>query len=161
MHDQVTVDLPDEEATGALARRLAPRLRQGDVIALYGDLGAGKTAFARALVRALGSPDDVPSPTFTLVQIYDVPVGRVWHFDLYRIDDPRELIEIGWEDALSDGIMLVEWPDRAGALLPAERLDVRLDFAPSAGARVVTLRAGPALAARLFAPALQHPAAGQ
>ena len=143
MEQTLSIDLPDEAATAGLARRLAPCLRPGDVIALHGDLGAGKTAFARALVRALMESDveEVPSPTFTLVQTYDSPVARLHHFDLYRIVRPDELIEIGWDDALFDGIVLVEWPERAEALLPARRLDISLAFGAAAGSRYATLGA--------------------
>ncbi len=142
MDKAVTIDLPDERATAALARRLAPLLRAGDVVALNGQLGAGKTAFARALIRALaGDDEDVPSPTFTLVQSYDASGGRIYHFDLYRIAHPDELIEIGWEEALSDGIVLVEWPHRAGPLLPARRLEVDIAFGDTATARCATLTA--------------------
>lgn len=128
-----TLFLPDETATEALARRLAPHLAPGDRIALSGPLGAGKSAFARALIRALlDDPEaEVPSPTFTLVQDYDAAArgGRptpVHHFDLYRLSDPSEVEELGWDDALADGICLIEWPDRADARLPAERLDLAL-----------------------------------
>jgi tRNA threonylcarbamoyladenosine biosynthesis protein TsaE len=140
MPNDIAIDLPDEAATAALAGRLALCLRAGDVIALHGDLGAGKTSFARALIQALGSDEDAPSPTFTLVQTYDTPVGPVSHFDLYRIDSPDELEELGWDDALADGIVLVEWPDRAGALLPDLRLDIHLDYGATPGARLATLR---------------------
>jgi tRNA threonylcarbamoyl adenosine modification protein YjeE len=133
------IDLADEAATAALAHRLGAFLMDGDVVALHGELGAGKTAFARALIRGLtGDMDrDVPSPTFTLVQTYETPAGRLHHFDLYRIASPDELTEIGWDEALADGIALVEWPERAGALLPANRLDVTFEF----GAGVDTRRA--------------------
>jgi tRNA threonylcarbamoyladenosine biosynthesis protein TsaE len=137
------IALADEVATAALARRLAPHLRPGDVVALAGDLGAGKTSFARALIRALSGPGDaereVPSPTFTLVQSYDTPIGRIHHFDLYRVQSPDELIEIGWDEALADGIVLVEWPDRAGALMPAGRLDIALSFGPGSETRRAAL----------------------
>lgn len=137
----ITIDLPDEAATAALARHLAPALRFGDVIALHGDLGAGKTAFARALIRALaGTDEEVPSPTFTLVQSYDAPVGRIFHFDLYRIANPDELIEIGWDEALADGLVLVEWPERAGLRLPTARFDIDFTFGASPGARQARLR---------------------
>jgi tRNA threonylcarbamoyladenosine biosynthesis protein TsaE len=137
----VTVDLPDEPATAELARRLAPLLKQGDTVALRGDLGAGKTTFARALIQALaGADEEVPSPTFTLVQSYDAPIGRIYHFDLYRIASPDELTEIGWDEALADGLVLVEWPQRAGALLPAARIDVELAFGALSGARRAILR---------------------
>jgi tRNA threonylcarbamoyladenosine biosynthesis protein TsaE len=137
----VTVDLPDESATNELARRLAPFLKAGDLVALHGDLGAGKTAFARALIRALaGADEEVPSPTFTLVQSYDSPIGRIYHFDLYRVTSPDELTEIGWDEAMADGLVLVEWPERAGALLPAVRIEVDLAFGASSGARRAILR---------------------
>ena len=138
------IKLADEAATADLAHRLAPDLKPGDVVALRGDLGAGKTSFARALIRALSGGDaaerEVPSPTFTLVQSYDTSVGRVHHFDLYRIQSPDELTEIGWDEALADGIVLIEWPERAGNLLPDRRLDIALAFGADAEARRATLR---------------------
>ena len=124
----MTLDLPDLAATEALARRIAPHLRAGQVIALEGGLGAGKTSFARALVSALlGEPTDVPSPTYTLVQTYDGPDFPIYHFDLYRLDDPADLDELGWEDTL-DGLALIEWPGKAGARLPAWRMTISLKF---------------------------------
>lgn len=130
------IDLADEAATADLARRLGAFLKVGDVVALRGDLGAGKTCLARALIRELiGDDTDVPSPTFTLVQTYDAPVGRIHHFDLYRVVSPDELTEIGWDEALADGIVLVEWPERAGALLPTVRLDLTLEFGANADMR--------------------------
>ena len=122
-----------------MARRIANLARAGDVIALTGDLGAGKTFFARAFI----GESDVPSPTFTLVQIYENPPGcpgaRVWHFDLYRLKQPDEAIELDIEDAFTEGVSLVEWPDRLGPLLPAERLDVLLEFLPDPQARSARL----------------------
>ena len=138
--------LPDEAATRRLAAWLAPYIANGGgVVTLVGELGAGKTTFARALIRALtGDPDEeVPSPTFTLVQGYDTPQGPVAHFDLYRITDAEELVELGWDDAVVSGIVLVEWPERLGALLPFERLEMTLSPDPAIGpdARIATLTA--------------------
>src|SRR5882762_7586612 len=104
----IAIDLPDETATAALGARIAAIARPGDVIALAGDLGAGKTTFARAFIRARGGSGEVPSPTFTLVQIYELPDGPVWHFDLYRLRHPDEAWELGIEDAFRDGISLIE-----------------------------------------------------
>jgi tRNA threonylcarbamoyladenosine biosynthesis protein TsaE len=142
--------LADEAATAALARALAPALGRGDVIALWGDLGAGKTRFARALIGALaGESEEVPSPTFTLAQSYDIPSGVVWHFDLYRLESPEEALELGIDEALADGIALIEWPGRLGALLPRHRLDLTLDFAADPQARIATLAGHGTWAARL------------
>ena len=119
--------LPDEAATARLGQDLAAALRPGDVLALSGDLGAGKTALARALIRAnAGDPDlEVPSPTFTLVQTYDVRVP-ISHFDLYRLGSSSELDELGFEEALREGAVVVEWPERAGGRLPADTVRVEL-----------------------------------
>lgn len=125
--------LPAPSDTEALGRALARLLRPGDVIALRGDLGAGKTALARALIRALPGPPDaeaeeVPSPTFTLVQSYPRRPAEVWHFDLYRIEHQDEVYELGLEEALAEGITLIEWPERMEALLPEDRLDITLTY---------------------------------
>jgi tRNA threonylcarbamoyladenosine biosynthesis protein TsaE len=130
--------LPDPDATERLGRALARLLRAGDVVALYGDLGAGKTALARAVIRALPGPEgaaeeEVPSPTFTLVQTYERAPASVWHFDLYRIEDPEEIQELGLSEALAGGIALIEWPQRLGARLPAGALCVTLTFAGDEG----------------------------
>jgi tRNA threonylcarbamoyladenosine biosynthesis protein TsaE len=123
-----TIALPDESATSVLAARLAAVALLGDVIALSGELGAGKTSFARAFIRARGGSEDVPSPTFTLVQLYELPSGTIWHFDLYRLRYANEAWELGIEDAFRDGISLIEWPERLGPLLPARRLGIALEF---------------------------------
>ena len=122
------VHLPDLNATGQLARDLIPFLQQGGVVALQGDLGAGKTTFARALLQVLGVEGDIPSPTFTLVQTYDVQHLSVFHFDLYRLKSGADLEELGWEDALSGGLALIEWPERATGYMPEDYLVLRLSL---------------------------------
>ncbi len=129
----ITIELADEAGTARLAMKLAAAARAGDVFALIGDLGAGKTAFARAFINArTGAPEEVPSPTFTLVQTYafpdtDNPGGiPVYHFDLLRIEDDGEIEELGMEEAFAGGISLIEWPERLNGLLPVDRLDVTL-----------------------------------
>lgn len=152
---RLTGVLDNEAATAVLARRLATQARRGDVLALRGDLGAGKSSFARAFIGALALPsgaaagEEVPSPTFTLVQVYDRAPASVWHFDLYRLEDPEEAYELGIEEALAEGILLIEWPDRLGPLLPADRLEVALAFGATHDARVVDLRGGPSWQDRL------------
>jgi hypothetical protein len=134
------IALPDPDATARLGGRIAGSLKAGDAVALWGDLGAGKTTLARAILRALGVTEDVPSPTFTLVQSYDTrpPVA---HYDLYRLKHPREMEELGVDDALADGAVLVEWPERAPEVLPPDALHVRLGLQD--GARYARLT-GPA-----------------
>lgn len=114
------IPLAGEASTRALASCLAPRLRAGDCILLEGPIGAGKTAFARSLIRSrLGDDEaEVPSPTFTLVQSYETPGLDIWHCDLYRLGDPAELAELGIEDAFETALCLIEWPDRLGPLEP-------------------------------------------
>lgn len=126
----VLLALPDLAATEALAAAVASRARRGDAILLEGPLGAGKTTFARAFLRATTGDAalEVPSPSYTLVQGYDTPIGMVHHFDLWRLDGPAGLIELGWDDARAD-IVLVEWPDRLGALRPPDALTVALELA--------------------------------
>jgi tRNA threonylcarbamoyladenosine biosynthesis protein TsaE len=144
----LTIALPDLDATAALAARLAPLLRTGDALLLHGDLGVGKTAFARALVRALGITGDVPSPTFTLVQSYLTPHLTISHFDLYRLKSADELEELGWDDARADGVVLVEWPERAADFMPPDALT--LTFALDADQqRSCVITAPPAWQARL------------
>ena len=148
----IVVDLPSEAATGALALRIAGLAQRADIIALKGDLGTGKTTFARAFIRGLGEKEDeVPSPTFTLVQVYQLAPAAVWHFDLYRLRDPEEAWELGIEDAFIDGISLIEWPERLGSLLPKRRLEIALEFGDHPGARRASLDPGTAWHARLAA----------
>jgi tRNA threonylcarbamoyladenosine biosynthesis protein TsaE len=133
------VTLPDLTATEAFAARIAVFVQPGDAILLSGDLGAGKTAFARAFLRALADDPalDVPSPSFTLVQTYDTGRGAVHHYDLWRLDGPDALTELGWDDAREE-IVIVEWPERLGPLAPEDAL--RLSFALGDGeARTVTI----------------------
>ena len=161
----VGIPLPDEAATLALARSLTGLLQAGDVVFLIGDLGAGKTTFARGLINALppvgdtgvgdtgvgdtgadgmGSGDgagdeEVPSPTFTLVQIYERRPAPVWHVDLYRLERPEEVEELGLEEAAREAITLIEWPDRLGRRIPTDRLEVQLGYGEDADARSVVL----------------------
>jgi tRNA threonylcarbamoyladenosine biosynthesis protein TsaE len=119
--------LKDEAATARLGAAIARRLRTGESVCLSGPLGAGKSTLARALIRALTTPDeDVPSPTFTLVQFYDGPGLKIAHFDLYRLTSPDEAYEIGLDEALDDGAAVIEWPERLDGRLPADRLDVEI-----------------------------------
>jgi tRNA threonylcarbamoyladenosine biosynthesis protein TsaE len=118
--------LPELSATEALGARIAAVLRVGDLVALEGDLGAGKTTLARAILAKLGVTENVPSPTFTLVQEYETPELTIRHFDLYRLEKPSEIVELGLDDALLEGAALIEWPERAGGLLPDDRLHVAL-----------------------------------
>jgi tRNA threonylcarbamoyladenosine biosynthesis protein TsaE len=121
------ITLPDLTATHRLAQAVAAHATRGDAILLEGELGAGKSEFARAFLRAAADDPtlDVPSPTFTLVQSYETRLGPVHHFDLWRLDGPGGMAELGWDDA-SEDIVLVEWPDRLGALRPHGALTVAL-----------------------------------
>lgn len=147
----ITLDLADEAATHRLAATLARLAGPGDVIALQGDLGSGKTALARAFIRTLtgNAEEEVPSPTFTLAQLYDYDSGTIWHFDLYRLEKAEDALELGIEDAFAEGISLIEWPDRLGGWLPAEHLTVALSAGADPGARRVRLTGSPAWTTRL------------
>ena len=125
---ELTFDLADDAATRSLGVHLAALLRVGDVVALHGDLGAGKTTLTRGLVQALcGADEEVPSPTYTLVQSYEGPEFPIWHFDLYRMNTPDEVMELGWDET-QGGVALIEWPERAGRYLPTLRLDLTLEL---------------------------------
>ncbi|MGH6891633.1 MAG: tRNA (adenosine(37)-N6)-threonylcarbamoyltransferase complex ATPase subunit type 1 TsaE [Dongiaceae bacterium] len=150
----VGIDLPDLAATATFGRRLARLLRRRDVVALKGGLGVGKTTLARAIVAAL-SPEagDVPSPTFTLVQTYPVALSdgpaELWHFDLYRLDRPEQVYELGIEEALAEAVSLIEWPELAAGLLPKESL-LTLELRIATGqARRVLIEGGSAWRDRL------------
>jgi tRNA threonylcarbamoyl adenosine modification protein YjeE len=127
-----SVALPDEHATRRLAIDIANTLEAGDVVTLSGDLGAGKTTLARTLIRYLADDPsiEVPSPTFTLMQTYDLPQFPLVHVDLYRVSGAAELAELGFDDLPERAAVLLEWPDRAEGLLPPDRLDVSLTLAP-------------------------------
>ena len=144
----MAITLPTAEATEAFGRALAPLLRAGDVVALHGALGAGKTTLARGVLRGLGHVGDVASPTFPIVQAYAPPDTRLplWHVDLYRIEDPHELDELGLDDALTDAAMLIEWPERLPRLWP-RTLRLRLS-ADAADSRALTVEVPPAWGSR-------------
>jgi tRNA threonylcarbamoyladenosine biosynthesis protein TsaE len=132
--------LADEEATIALGEKLAANARPGDVLLLEGPLGTGKSTLARAFIRTLaGDPKlTVPSPTFTLVQAYETPGGaEIWHFDLWRLSGPEGLVELGWDET-EQKILLVEWPDRLGALTPSPAL--RITLSHEGAGRVIDLK---------------------
>ncbi|MDE1151786.1 MAG: tRNA (adenosine(37)-N6)-threonylcarbamoyltransferase complex ATPase subunit type 1 TsaE [Micavibrio sp.] len=135
-----TLRIEHEEDMRVLAVRLTALVKTGDVITLQGTLGAGKTAFARAFINALSpAPEEVPSPTFTLVQVYDQARPEIWHFDLYRLEEERDILELGWDEARRGAVSLVEWPERLGTLLPKDRLEISIAFVPdSDNAREVT-----------------------
>jgi tRNA threonylcarbamoyladenosine biosynthesis protein TsaE len=138
--DPRTFDLANEAATQEFGAWLGRHARPGDTICLFGTLGAGKSTLARSFIRALTNPEeDVPSPTFTLVQTYESSVGSIWHFDLYRLEQPEDVYELGLDDALHD-ICLIEWPERMGSLLPKKRLEVMLEISPNPIGRKCTLR---------------------
>jgi len=143
-HDEI-IEIANEAATVALAEDIAAVLRPGDTVALVGDLGAGKSTLARALIRALADDDglEVPSPTFTLVQSYDLPRLTLAHFDLYRLSDADELDELGFDEAIAEGVALIEWPDRAGTRLPDDALIIAIEMGATPEARRVRLD-GPA-----------------
>jgi tRNA threonylcarbamoyladenosine biosynthesis protein TsaE len=135
--------LEGEDAALALGARLAGLVRPGDVIALRGGLGMGKTVMARGLIQALTSPDEeVPSPTFTLVQPYDAADFTVHHFDLYRLEAPEDAFELDIEDAFAEGVSLIEWPERLGPYLPSRSLDIHLMPGDGDTARRIELSGG-------------------
>ena len=137
-----TATLANEEATRRFAIDIAAALEPGDLVTLSGDLGAGKTTFARALIRYLAGDDtiEVPSPTFTLIQTYELPRFPLVHADLYRLSGAAELAELGFDDLPEGAVVLLEWPDRAAGLLPPDRLDIGLTLAPALGAEVRNVR---------------------
>ncbi len=138
MPDRATCTLPSDgpDRTCAIAQRLGAVLSMGDAILMTGDIGAGKTHFARCLIQSqMTDPEDVPSPTYTLVQTYPVASGEIWHADLYRLGDPNDVFELGLVDAFEAAICLVEWPDRLGDLAPRHALDLRIENVDATDAR--------------------------
>ena len=135
------MNLADEEATMRVGAELAVKARSGDVITLSGPLGVGKTALARGFLAALGHDGEVPSPSFAIVQPYEELNPPVWHVDLYRIEDPAELAELGLESAV-DAVLLVEWPERAGNEVWPEALSLSLEFGPN-DYRILTAKVPP------------------
>lgn len=124
----ISVEVRDLASMEILAARMAVVAKIGDVITFSGDLGAGKSVLARAFLRARGAEGDIPSPTFTLVQQYDLSDGAVFHFDLYRLKNAVEIEEIGFDDALADGMVLIEWPEKAESYIPRDALRVRIEI---------------------------------
>ncbi|SDD63453.1 tRNA (adenosine(37)-N6)-threonylcarbamoyltransferase complex ATPase subunit type 1 TsaE [Ruegeria marina] len=135
------LSLESPEETARLAVAIGATLRPGDCILLAGEIGCGKTHFARSLIQSLlPSPEDVPSPTFTLVQVYETDRGEIWHSDLYRLTAIEEIEELGLTDAFTDAITLIEWPDRLGSLAPENALSVNFVADPiHESRRVLTL----------------------
>ena len=148
-----TVTLGDVAATNAFAGKCASIARAGDVFALAGALGVGKTTFARAFVNAMADregapPEEVPSPTFTLVQLYEFGSETVYHFDLYRIESEADAMELGIDEAFADGISLIEWPEKLGGYLPSDRVELSFDFGDDSDQRLCRVRGYGAWSAR-------------
>ncbi len=138
----------DEQATVNLARTLAARAVAGDVFALYGTLGMGKSVFARAFIRELTGSEEVPSPTFTLVQTYEAPEFEIYHYDLYRLKSPDEIFELDIEEAMYQGVCLIEWPEKMGGYLP--RKAIRVTITPQNNGRLITVNAAENILQRLL-----------
>ena len=137
MTETLEFNLPTEQDTIAIGKKLAHLARKGDVFALYGTLGMGKSVLARAFVQELCGNGEVPSPTFTLLQTYEAPDFDIYHFDLYRLKSPDEIFEIGVEDALYSGVSLIEWPDKMSPYLPRDIF--KLEIVPQSSGRKLTI----------------------
>lgn len=135
-------ELQDEAATRQLGARLATYLRAGDVVLMRGELGAGKTSLARGAISALSQAEEVPSPTYTLVQTYESDKFDIWHFDLYRLDDPADVWELGIEEAVDEGVSLIEWPERIESLLNGSELTIKINFNDKGRTAIFTGYAG-------------------
>ena len=151
LQDTARITLSSADHTAALAVRLGACLKPGDTLLLEGPIGAGKTHFARSLIQSrLPLPEDVPSPTFTLVQTYDADGVEIWHADLYRLTSPDDVVELGLVDAFETAICLVEWPDRLGTLAPQKALTLRFSQGTSEDERDLLLQwTSPEWASRL------------
>jgi len=137
-NSNLKIHLADAEATANLASILAQNVQSGDTVLLLGEVGAGKTHFARSFIKSLLTVDeDVPSPTFTLVQTYDTAVGEVWHSDLYRLSAEQEIEELGLFDAMAEAVCLIEWPDRLGSYTPTDALHIELTPSSTLDSRVL------------------------
>lgn len=132
----LTFEFTTEAETNSFGARLATALKPGDVVCFEGPLGAGKSTLARGLIHALSGANDIPSPTFTLVETYDFESGDLWHFDLYRLEKQSDVWELGFEDALDSGISLIEWPDKIESILPADALRLSIEVQPAAMRRL-------------------------
>lgn len=134
----------NENETCEAARAFAKTVQAPLVICLTGDLGAGKSVFSRAMIRALCGDDTltVPSPTFTLLQMYECDTAPIYHFDLYRLDDPEDVLALGWDDAMDEGISLIEWPDKAGGYLPSDCIHIIISI-EDAQTRTITIKDTP------------------
>ena len=146
---RIRIDLQTEADTLALGEKLAPLLQTGDAICLSGDLGAGKSTLARGLIAARTGAREAPSPTFTFVESYEAADLVLWHFDLYRLQRPDDVWELGYEDALEEGAALIEWPERIGALAPENALLLTLEHHNSG--RIAVIKADESWATRLAA----------
>jgi tRNA threonylcarbamoyladenosine biosynthesis protein TsaE len=147
---ELRLRVEDEKGTARIAERLARVARRGDMIGLRGGLGSGKTTFARAFIRALTTPEEeVPSPTFTLVQRYETDTHAVFHFDLYRLESSDEVWELGIEEAFAEGVSLVEWPEWLGVFRPAGWCEIDFDLGCAPTARAITIRCGDSWRERL------------
>ncbi len=135
--EEVSVVCRNESETVALAQKIARIAEKGDVFALFGTLGMGKSVFARGFIQSLTNAEEVPSPTFTLLQSYDAPDFEIYHFDLYRLKSPEEIFELGMEEALHEGVCLIEWPEKMAGYLPKNCF--RLSITPDPAGRKITL----------------------
>ena len=127
-----------EQETSTFAAQFAKTLKVGDIIALHGTLGVGKTAFTRGVIQSLIGEKEVPSPTFTLLQTYETPNFDIYHFDMYRLKSPQEAYEIGIEDAFAEGVSFIEWPDKIKGVLPRKHTDIFFEIKDDT--RVITIK---------------------